>query len=221
MNPHHEHEFEAMPGLPEALPRDEHVVWQGVPSASLLAVHVFHLRKLIAYFAFMLMIQILYLMGEPGADVWPSVGLSAVLALVCIMLLAAVSWYTARNTRYTLTNRRVVMRIGIVLTITLNLPLKQIRSASVRMLKGGAGDLALGLGGSRRLGWLHLWPHARAWHIRHPEPTLRCIQEVGSLSDVFLQVWVAENPLASVQWGDSLDATVLPTTAHQPAAQVS
>ena len=81
MNPHHEHEFEVMPGLPEALPRDEHVVWQGVPSASLLAVHVFHLRKLIAYFAFMLLIQILYLMGEPGADVWPSVGLSAVLAL--------------------------------------------------------------------------------------------------------------------------------------------
>ena len=131
MSLYHEHEFEAAPGLPEALPVDEHVIWQGAPSASLLAVHALHLRKLVMYFSVMLAVQALYLAGEPGAAVWPSVLLSACLAGVCLLLLAGVAWYAARNTLYTLTNRRWVMRIGMVLTITLNLPFKHIGSAPV------------------------------------------------------------------------------------------
>ena len=47
MNPHHEHEFEAAPGLPEALPVNERILWQGAPTASLLAVQALHLRKLV------------------------------------------------------------------------------------------------------------------------------------------------------------------------------
>jgi len=120
-----------------------HIIWQGAPSASLLAVHALHTRKLVLYFAVMLCVQALYLVGEPGVPVWPSVMLSAALAGLCVLLLAGVAWYSARNTLYTLTNRRVVMRIGMVLTITLNLPLKQLESASVRLLsKRGGGTRA-------------------------------------------------------------------------------
>ena len=201
----HEHEFEAAPGLPEALPVNEHILWQGAPSASLLAVHALHTRKLVLYFAVMLCVQALYLAGEPGVPVWPSVMLSAALAGLCVLLLAGVAWYSARNTLYTLTNRRVVMRIGMVLTITLNLPLKQIESASVRQLSGGAGDLALALKGPRRVGWLHLWPHAKAWTLRHPQPALRCVPQVQAVAELFMQAWTAENPNVSIQRG--LDAT--------------
>jgi hypothetical protein len=201
LNPYHEHEFEAAPGLPESLPVNERVLWQGAPSAFLLAVYALHARKLLMYFGVMLALQAVYLSGEPGMSIWPSVALSASLSGVCLLLLAGVAWYAARNTLYTLTNRRVVMRIGMVLTITLNIPLKQIESADVRTLQDGSGDLALGLKGPRRVGWLHLWPHAKAWTLRHPQPALRCVTDVQQVAALFMQAWIAENPQACIQRG--------------------
>ena len=59
MKPHHEHEFEAAPGLPEPLPRGERLLWQGRPDWRQLALHAFHVRKLAFYFAFMLLVQLL------------------------------------------------------------------------------------------------------------------------------------------------------------------
>lgn len=207
MSLQHEHEFEAAPGLPEALPVNEHILWQGAPSASLLAVHALHTRKLVLYFAVMLCVQALYLAGEPGAAVWPSVLSSAALACLCLMLLAGVAWYSARTTLYTLTNRRVVMRIGMVLTITLNLPLKQLESASVRLLNNGAGELALGLKGSAPVGWLHLWPHVKAWTFGRPQPALRCLPNIQQVSELFMQAWMAENPQVQVQRAEAVDPT--------------
>ena len=55
----HEHEWEAEPGLPEALPADEHILWQGRPDWAALAVHAFHVRKVALYFALMMVWQII------------------------------------------------------------------------------------------------------------------------------------------------------------------
>jgi len=217
----HEHEFEAAPGLPEALPLNEHILWQGTPSASLLAVHALHTRKLVLYFATMLCVQALYLAGEPGAAVWPSVMLSAALACLCLLLLAGVAWYSARNTLYTLTNRRVVMRIGMVLTITLNLPLKQIESASVRLLHHGAGELALGLKTAGPVGWLHLWPHVKAWTFRRPQPALRCVPDIQHVAELFMQAWTAENPQVNIQRSDVVDPTKSPVSHGRLPIQAS
>lgn len=222
MNPHHEHEFEASPGLPEALPRSERILWQGAPQAALLAVHALHVRKLMVYFAGMLILQTLYLLGEPEASVGPSVALSASLAATCLLLLRAVAWYAARNTLYTLTNRRVVMRIGMVLTITLNIPLKKIQSASVRAMSDGRGDLALGLSSSKeRLGWLHLWPHVKAWTFRDPQPCLRCLPDVERVAAQFLQAWQAENPQVPVQMGEAMVTHSVATVHGQTSIQAS
>ena len=54
MKPHHEHEFEAAPGLPEALPAGEHILWQGSPDWKLLAVDAFHVKRLAIYFSLMI-----------------------------------------------------------------------------------------------------------------------------------------------------------------------
>jgi hypothetical protein len=213
LNPHHEHEFEASPGLPEALPAGERILWQGAPSAPLLAMHALHIRKLAVYFAFMLTVQALYLAGDPQSSILQSVTLSASLAVVCLLLLRAVAWYAARNTLYTLTNRRVVMRIGMVLTVTLNIPLKKIHSASLRLMQNGSGDMALGLAGQDRMGWLHLWPHARAWTFRQPQPCLRCLPKVEQVSALFMKAWKEENPQVAVQWGEAAE--------HQPVTPVS
>jgi hypothetical protein len=43
------------------------------------------------------------------------------------------AWLSARTTVYTITDKRVVMRIGIVLSLTFNLPLRQIESAGLKL----------------------------------------------------------------------------------------
>ena len=66
----HEHEWEAAPGLPSALPMGERVVWQGAPDWQRLAVHAFHVRKIALYFALMLAIQAINLTAPEGRTDW-------------------------------------------------------------------------------------------------------------------------------------------------------
>ena len=143
VNPHHEHEFEAAPGLPEALPAGERLLWQGAPDWKLLALHVFHVRTLAVYFAVMVLLQALYLMGEPQARLLVPLATSVGLSLTALGLLTWLAWLTARTAMYTLTSKRVVMRIGIVLTLTFNLPLRMVAAASVKPLKNGSGGTQL------------------------------------------------------------------------------
>ena len=118
---------------------------------------------------------------------------SGSMAVLALGALAFTAWLSARTTLYTLTSRRVVMRIGIVLTITLNLPLRQLRGADVLPRTGGAGDLTLALAGRERIGWLHLWPHARPWELRDPQPAMRCVPGVDAVSRKLLAAWQAAN----------------------------
>lgn len=193
----HEHEFEASPGLPEALPPGERIVWQGAPDAWLLAVHALHVRKLALYFAGMLCLQALFLRAD-GAPLAAPLALSATLALLALGLLGATAWLSARTTLYTLTNRRVVMRVGIVLTLSFNLPLRQIEGASLKALAGGAGDIALSLKRPNRIAYVHLWPHARAWELRNPQPTLRCLPQSQSVGALILTHWQAAHDGAAM-----------------------
>ncbi len=189
MTPHHEHEFEAAPGLPEPLPAGERILWQGAPEWRTLAVRAFHLRKLAVYFAAMLGLQALYLWDQGGAAMASSLTLGLVLAGVSLSLVTLTAWLAARHTLYTLTTRRVVMRIGIVLTITLNLPLRQVRGADLLDHGQEVGDLSLALAGQARLGWLHLWPHARPWALRDPQPCLRCIPQAAAVGARLHAAW--------------------------------
>lgn len=204
----HEHEFEAAPGLPERLPDGERILWQGAPDWRQMAVHAFHVRKLAIYFSAMLGLQALMLQSDFQA-LAASLALSASLALLALGLLALTAWFSARTTLYTLTNRRVVMRVGIVLTLTFNLPLRQLAGASLKGLGGGCGDIALALKGSDRIAWAHLWPHARPWALRRPQPTLRCVPEAQALGALIQRSWQAANPgaaLASEPMPTSLQA---------------
>lgn len=209
MNAHHEHEFEAAPGLPERLPAGEVILWQGAPDWRVLAVQALHVRKLFFYFAAMLALQALYLAGEPGAALARPLLTSAGMALLALALLATTAWFAARTTLYTLTNKRVVMRVGIVLTLTFNLPLRQIAGAALRPQAGGFGDIALVLKGPDRIAWLNLWPHARPWALKNPQPSLRSLANAAQIGELIQQAWQAANPgvLAAV---GSADLSVTP-----------
>ena len=187
----HEHEFEPAFGLPEPLPKGEHILWQGAPDFSDMAIRVFHLRKAAIYFAVLIASRAAFLSysGEELPALAYSLMLPLLLSIVALGALATLAWLTARTTAYTLTDQRVVMRIGIVLTLTFNLPLKRIETAGLRLSKSGFGDIPLALNGGDRIGWLNLWPHARPWCLTKPEPMLRCIPDAQAFATQLQQAW--------------------------------
>jgi hypothetical protein len=195
----HEYEFEPQFGLPERLPDDEFIVWQGSPDVGALATSAFHLKKLGFYFA-ALVLACAWPALESGAglmDVVLSVKWIVPLVVIGIASVWTLAWLTARTTVYTVTSKRVVMRLGIVLTVSFNLPFKQIASADVRHLKNGFGDITLALQGSDRIAWAHLWPSVRPWRINKPEPTLRAVPDVQAVADKLRQAWTQNTGLAA------------------------
>jgi Bacterial PH domain len=213
----HEHDFEPVHGLPEKLPSGEYIVWQGAPAWRKLAVRAFHLRKLAVYFGLLMLIQASLVLLDGGSIAaallsltWP-VALAA-LALAAVALLAYLS---ARTTAYTLTNRRVVMRVGIVLTLAYNLPFSRVLAADLKDGADGTGDIALTLDEQTRIAWLNLWPHARPWHVARPQPTLRCVPGAAGVAQLLAQHWAQAT-------GRALSAAPVETandqTAYSPQA---
>ena len=195
----HEYEFEPQFGLPERLPSDEFIVWQGSPDISALAASAFHIKKLVIYFI-LLIVACAWPALEAGAGamaVLQAIKWIAPLSLLGLASVWLMAYMTSRATVYTLTNKRVVMRLGIVLTVTFNLPLKQIASSDVRLLESGFGDITLALQGSDRIAWVHLWPSVRPWRISKPEPTLRAISDVQEVAVKLRDAWTQATGMAA------------------------
>jgi len=190
-NSGHEYEFEPQFGLPERLPSDEFIVWQGSPDVRALATSAFHFNKLAFYFAALILVSAWPALesGSGFMAILMSIKWIAPLAVIGMVTVWLLASLTARTTVYTITNKRVVMRLGIVLTVSFNLPLKQVASADVRVLTKGLGDITLALKGSDRIGWVHLWPSVRPWRITKPEPTLRAIPDVELVAEKLREVW--------------------------------
>ena len=213
----HEHEFEAAPGLPEPLPPGEHLLWQGSPDWWMLARHAFHLRKLAAYFGAMLVLRVVFLLHDGAAlseALRSTLGLLA-LAALGLALVAMMAWLSAKSTVYTLTEKRVVMRIGIVLTLTFNIPFKRIAAAGLHLDGSGSGDLPLTLLGPDRIAYLHLWPHARPWRLGKPEPMLRSVPQAALVARVLSRAWSQETGVAAA----AATASASPTPAGSGDSQ--
>lgn len=187
----HEHEFEPQTGLPELLPAGEHLLWQGSPDWKSLAVRAFHVRKLLVYFLLMLGLRAGFVIADGGSVGAALVAVAWLTPLVMLAIggMALMAWLTAKGAVYTITDRRVVMRIGIVLTVTFNLPHKRIEGAAVHLGADGNGDIAITLLKGEKIAWLHLWPHARPWRVGRPEPLLRCIPDAQAVAAVLTQAW--------------------------------
>lgn len=181
---HDDFQTEPVRGLPETPPEGERIVWQGGPDWRRLARGWLRTRWVAAWF--------LGLGGWRAATMWADgatgTEMLAVsvwfvgLAVAAVGVLSLIAYATAKTTVYTITNRRVAMRIGVALTLTLNLPHRWIVSADLRLNPDGTGDIPLSLGGADRLGWLILWPHARPWRLKRPEPMLRAVPDAGRVA---------------------------------------
>lgn len=173
---HDDFEIEPVEGLPERPPEGEVILWQGRPNWWRLTWESMSLPWVLGYFAFLAVwrfVSVVDLMplGQAIGAAVPLLILGAVVA----GLLMGVGFIQARATMYTVTNRRVAMRIGAALTMTLNLPYTQIANAMLDLRKGGTGTIAFETMGETRLSYLLCWPHVRPWHMSRTQPSLRCI----------------------------------------------
>ncbi|WDA41570.1 photosynthetic complex putative assembly protein PuhB [Erythrobacter sp. BLCC-B19] len=162
-------------GTPAA---NEKVLWKGRPAIGLLARTAFHAHKLGFYMAALAVIAVA--IGNETAAI-----VAAGLGVVLVALLYALAWASARSTLYILTDTRLIMRIGMAIETRINVPLKQVTAANLRLHgKSGFGDIAFDLAGERMLGVALLWPHVRPWHYARPQPMLRAVPEAASLAQL-------------------------------------
>lgn len=197
MQDHDDFAGEPIRGLPAVPPEGETVLWQGSPDWRSLAVGAFFIRPVAIWF-------IVLMIWRLGADLTAGAApLAAVLhsasllppALVALGLLAAVAYASARSTVYTITSKRVVLRIGMALTVTINVPFKQIKAAGLRPRGKGRGDISLELTREARIGFTTLWPHVRAWAINHPQPTLRSVPEAEKVARLLADAVARTTPV--------------------------
>lgn len=190
-----EYEIEETPGLPGKLPPGERIVWQGKPDARVLARTAFHTRLVAGYFVLLAgwaMGAVLAGGGESGG----LLGVAGTLAggVLAVALLHLLAWASARSTIYTLTDRRLVLRIGIAVPKCINLPLASVEAVDLAVRGDGSGDLPLRLKGAPKLGFLTLWPHARAWRVVAPEPMLRALPDAVTVAALIARTCLAANP---------------------------
>jgi hypothetical protein len=141
--------------------------------------------------------------GASWGDALASLTWLVPLFAMAVGALLLLGWLTARTTAYTLTDKRVVMRIGIVLTVTYNLPLRCIESADLRAGANGQGDITLALEPGTRIAWLQLWPHVRPWRVAKTQPMLRALQGAEAVAALLQQAWADVNGAGAAQAASS------------------
>ena len=90
---------------------------------------------------------------------------------------------------YSITDKRVVMRIGIVLNLSLNIPFSKIATAELKAYSDKSGDISLNLVPDNKIAYLHLWPHCRPWFFSSPRPRLSCLKDVEVIASCLTSSW--------------------------------
>lgn len=179
-----EYHHEPVRGLPGLLPKGERILWQGAPDWIALARGAFLGGPVAVYFGLLMLWRLASGLGDGlgAAEALRHMLWVAPVAAAALALIALLGWATARSTVYTITNRRVVLRVGVALTMSINVPFTRIVAASVKPGSGNRADIALSVAAEDRFAYLLLWPHARPWRLRHPEPMLRAVPDAGSVA---------------------------------------
>lgn len=183
---HDDFEFEPVYGLPEALPFGELMLWQGAPRWQDLAVQAFHTRKVIWYFAGVALVQgaVRFAEGESLSMAIAPIPWLLIFGLTTASILCGLAFLCSRTTVYTITTKRVIMRVGMAIPVSINLPFSQIDGAALKLFGRNSGDISLELSKKERVAYLMLWPHARPFHYRNPQPCLRCVPDAKRVADL-------------------------------------
>ncbi|MDA8585533.1 photosynthetic complex putative assembly protein PuhB [Rhodobacteraceae bacterium] len=185
---HDDFKFEPVRGLPEALPADEYILWQGAPNPLRLAKDAWALNWILGYFVALAAIRVIMVAPDMSLTAAMAQGLPFLLAGALVaLIIIGIATVQARSTVYTLTNKRACMRIGAALTMTLNLPYVCIGNAQAAVRSSGLGTVTFELIGDTRLSYLMTWPHVRPWHMRRTQPAFRAIPDAARVAVIFAE----------------------------------
>lgn len=185
---HDDFATEPVRGLPETPPEGERILWQGRPHWWWLSWESLSLPYVAGYFVLLAGWRFVTLIDRmPLGQALSYSSPFLVMGAVVLALLLAVGAVQAHATVYTITNRRVAMRIGAALTVTLNLPFTQIARADFRRGRAGTGTISLDLPGDTRLSYLVCWPHVRPWVMHRTQPALRAIPEAEHVAQILAE----------------------------------
>jgi len=216
----HEHEHEPVPGLPEALPAGERMLWQGAPSWRALARRALHVRKVAAYFVLLAVWHVAEVVtgGTGFAEAVRGATWLVVLGAAAVAVLTGLAWALARSTIYTITTRRVVLRFGVALTMSVNLPLKVVEAADLRRNDDGTADLPLTLLPGSRMGYLLTWPHVQPWHYFRVRPMLRCLPDGDAAAKALMTALGVTEAAPAAAQRPARDTSVTPRPATAATA---
>ncbi|MEG3143093.1 photosynthetic complex putative assembly protein PuhB [Sphingomonas sp. RT2P30] len=206
-----EYEVEPIPGLPGRLPRGERILWQGAPRRATLARTAFHTRHIALYFGGLATVALVSAAINGGSLV--GVGMTLLLGALGVGLLEGLALLAARSTIYTLTNRRLVMRIGIALPKCINLPLGVIGAVDMKLNRDGTADLPMTVVARQEMGYLSLWPHARPWRVAEPQPMLRAVPDGAKVAALIVKTCQAAQAAGNVVQLDAARSGTAPDAA--------
>ncbi|MES2523312.1 MAG: photosynthetic complex putative assembly protein PuhB [Gemmatimonadota bacterium] len=172
-------------GVPHPLPAGERLLWEGAPNARAVARHVFKGWWIAAYFAVMLLLWAFTTSVAFGtSEYFTGLGIRVMLVAIVLGIVEILAQVVARTTVYAITERRVVLRIGMVIPMSINIPFTLLVSASVAAFRDGTGQVLMELSREQRIAYIALWPHCRAFTFTHPQPLLRGLLEPKRIGEL-------------------------------------
>ncbi len=187
-------------GVSEPLPPGERIHWQGAPEPGALARHLLFVRPLGAYFAAMIAWWMLANRAAAGTSgFWGTVAVQLALSALVLGGVVLLARWIARSTTYAITDRRLVIRLGIVFPLTVNVPLRYVVGAELKRFADGTGQIAVQLDPREKLAWIVLFPHVRPWRFAAPEPLLRGLHDPARVGAALREATLAQEAEGAVR----------------------
>ncbi len=202
-------------GIAHPLPPSERLLWEGAPSPGLVARHVFHRWMVIGYFVIVTGWWLLQTIGTVETDAFlPMLGMRLILAAIVIGTVEFLAHTVAKTTVYAITSKRLVLKIGMVLPMSINLPFGVVQDAGVGRFRDGSGQISLSLVPGHRLAYIALWPHCRVFSINQPQPMLRGLHEPDKVAAILRDAIVADADRSAV-----VETAISARASSSPALQ--
>ncbi|MEM6381887.1 MAG: photosynthetic complex putative assembly protein PuhB [Pseudomonadota bacterium] len=199
-------------GLPALLPRGEFILWQGGPNWRMFARQAYRTHLIGTAVLAGALTQGAAALAS-GQSIGLAAGQSAVIVafgLVGLAILYGIAKLVEKTTVYTITNRRIVLRVGVAIQKTFSIPFAQIDGAQVNMHgRGGFGSICVQFKPGVSIAYLILWPHARPWRLGRTEPMLRAIpqaEKTAMLLGEALRAFVEQEEANTVRSATALSA---------------
>ncbi|MEM8983288.1 MAG: photosynthetic complex putative assembly protein PuhB [Pseudomonadota bacterium] len=158
----------------------EAILWEGQPTNSGMFWRAFGARWIALYLAVLLVYRVVDALGSNGgtAAVTGAIVSVAVLTAILATIIGGLAYLTTRASAYTITDRRVIIDLGVALPMRVDVPIRLIQRADLLRHSDGSGDIVFTLTGEDRAKYFVFWPHVRPFRWLRVQPTLRSIVDI-------------------------------------------